>query len=201
VRIRFAGIVVILAMLAACDSGGRASPSSGSPRSSSRPPTASATPTRTGPLTTGAGVLPGEKPPVLSDAAKQHTPTGALLFANYYFQAYDWGIATTDPYLVEQISATSCGVCERYIAELNSLRGKGGHVARGRTDLLSSKLVTGHFKTKADYVVECKIREDAVVLISPSAPPSTSAPASNYTSLIFVSWIGAGWRIVEEGAP
>jgi hypothetical protein len=196
------GIVAVLVMLAAaCDGGGnRPKPSDASTPVATAPSTTPSAP-RTGPLTTGPGVQPGDKPPVLPDAAKQHTSTGALLFADYYFKAYDWGIATTDPYLVEQISAPSCTACQRYVKELNSLRLKGGHVDRGRTDVLSSKLANGTFKTKSDYVAECHIKEDAVVLVTPSAPPSTSAPASNYTSLIFVSWSGGRWQIVEEGAP
>ena len=203
VRSRFVGILAIPVVLAvACGGGGHSSASSNPTPTSTRPSTAvSTTPARTGPLSTGPGVQPGETPPVLNEDAKQHTPAGALAFANYYFKAYDWGVATTDPYLVEQISAPSCSACHRYIARLDALRGKGGHVVRGRTTVLSRALVTGSFETKADYVVQMKITEDAVVLVSPSAPPSTSAPASSYTSLVFVSWRGTRWQIVEEGAP
>jgi hypothetical protein len=205
VRIRFAVIVGVLAVLSAACTGRGHSPRSSDPRptpSASRSTaTATATPSPTGPLTTGPGVLPGEKPPVLGADAKQHTPAGALAFAAYYFKAYDWGIATTDPYLVERISSPSCVVCRTYSAQLKDLRQKGGHIERGRTSVLAGKLVTGAFKTKSDYVVEFRIKEDAVVLVTPSAPPTTSAPASDYTSLVFVSWGTAGWQIVEEGGP
>jgi hypothetical protein len=202
VRTRFAVIVAVLAVLGSgCGGGGHAHTSSDPAPTPSGSTPATTSPTPTGPLTTGPGVLPGEKPPVLSPEAKQHTPAGALAFAAYYFKAYDWGVATTDPYLIERIGASSCTACRTYIDQLNSLRAKGGHVERGRTTVLSSKLVTGTFKTKSDYVVEFKIKEDAVVLVVPSAPPSTSAPASSYTSLVFVSWRRTGWQIVEEGAP
>jgi hypothetical protein len=201
-RIPFVTIVAVLAVLvAACDGSDSTTDPKPTTSGTTTAAPASPSPSQTGPLTTGPGVRPGEQPPVLTAEAKAHTPTGALLFANYYFKAYDWGVATTDPYLVDQISAPSCSVCRRYITRLNSLRSAEGHVERGRTTVLSSKLVTGDFATKSDYVVEFQIKEDAVVLIRPSAPPSTSAPASAYTSLVFVSWKQSGWQIIEEGAP
>jgi hypothetical protein len=204
VRTRFAAIVALLTVFgAACGGGGghSAKSSDRAPTASGSSVTATGTPSPTGPLTTGPGVLPGEKPPVMSADTKQHTPAGALAFAAYYFKAYDWGIATTDPYLVDRISAPSCHACQAYVGQLTDLRAKGGHIEGGRTTILSSKVVTGVFKTKSEYVVEFKIKEDAVVLVTPSAPPSTSSPASNYTTLIFVSWSKTGWQIVEEGAP
>lgn len=146
-------------------------------------------------------MLPGEKPPVMDPQAKQHNPAGALTFAEYYIKAFDWGTATSDPYLVSQISAPSCMACRRYIAELDELRSKNGHVEGGRTTVLSDRLVTGSFKAKSDYVVQFKIKEDSVVLVSPSAPPSTTAPASTSVSLVFVSWVRGRWQIIEEGAP
>jgi hypothetical protein len=208
VRIGFLPIAaVVMVFAAACTSGGTPAPGPTSPPPSSAVVTTpsatgpSPTPSRTGPLTTGAGVLPGEKPPVLYDYAKAHTPSGALAFATYYMKAYDWGVATTDPTLVAQISATSCQTCRNYIAELTSLRDKGGHVEGGRTTLLSSKLVTGSFKTKSDFVADFALSEDAIVLVAPGEARSTSAPKSTYESLVFVSWDGKGWRIVEEGSP
>jgi hypothetical protein len=91
-------------LVAACDGGGSGHPSRSSgpvpSTGSSTAPSLSPSPSRTGPLTTGPGVQPGEKPPVLDAEAKQHTASGALAFAIYYFRAYDWGIATNDAYLV-----------------------------------------------------------------------------------------------------
>jgi hypothetical protein len=192
-------------LVAACDGGGSGHPSRSSgpvpSTGSSTAPSLSPSPSRTGPLTTGPGVQPGEKPPVLDAEAKQHTATGALAFAEYYIKAFDWGTATTDPYLVGQISAPSCSACRRYENQLDDLRRKGGHVEGGRTTLLSDSLVTGSFKIKSDYVVQFKIKEDSIVLVSPSAPPSTSAPANTSVSLVFVSWIRGHWQIIEEGAP
>ncbi|MDT4975986.1 MAG: hypothetical protein QOG98_1744, partial [Pseudonocardiales bacterium] len=103
VRIRFVGIVAILAMLAAACGGDGGSPKPSASAAATSPPTTAPSIVATGPLSTGPGVLPGEKPPVLSDAATQHTSAGALNFASYYFTALDWSTATTDPYLVQEI--------------------------------------------------------------------------------------------------
>jgi hypothetical protein len=196
-------VAILVVLAAACDSAGqppKPSRSTGAPGSATIP--VSPSPTRTGPLSTGPNVRPGELPPVLSADAKQHTSSGALLFAGYYFKAYDWGIATTDPYLVQQISAPSCGACKRYIDGLNSLRRENGYVKGGRIDVQSSHLTSGSFRFKSDYVVAVAVVEAALVEVRPSAAPSTTAPGTTHdTSLVFVSWAGHSWKIVEVGAP
>lgn len=198
---------VVAVLLAGCTGhGDRAvSPTPSLPptgTSSPPSPSPSPSPSQTGPLSTGPGVRPGEKPPVLSEDAKQHTPAGALLFAGYYFRALDWSTATTDPYLVEDISSTSCQACARVIRGLSELRAEGGHVRGGRINIVAAKLVTGTFKVKSDVVAEVAVNEDSVVLIRPSLAPSTSATAvTRDVSLVFVSWLSGRWRVIEVGAP
>jgi hypothetical protein len=193
-------------LVAACDGGGSGHPSRSSEpvpsTGSSTAPSLSPSPSRTGPLTTGPGVQPGEKPPVLDAEAKQHTASGALAFAIYYFKAFDWGYATTDPSLVEQISAPSCRACRSYVDGLASVRARGGHVEGGRITIRSANLATGSFTVKSERAVEVNLSEDAVVLVSPSAAPSTAATSiSRDTSLVFVSWAAGRWQVVEVGAP
>lgn len=171
------------------------------PNSASSTPT-TPTPSRTGPLTTGPGVQPGEKPPVLSAEARKHTPTGALLFAQYYFLAFDWGYATTDPYLVSKISAPGCSACTRYVNALRDLRRRGGYVTRGRVTVRSGRLVIGEFKIDSDFVVRVVVDEQPVVVNMPSSSPSTAAPALKQDpSLVFVSWLQNGWKVVGVGTP
>jgi uncharacterized protein DUF6318 len=204
VRTRFAAIVVVLAVLgAACGGGGGHSAESSdvAPTASGSSTTATGTPSPTGPLTTGPGVLPGEKPPVLSADAKQHTPAGALAFAAYYFKAFDWSIATNDPYLVAQISAPNCTACQRVIRGLSPLRSEGASLNGGRIHLKTAKLVTGQFRFKSDYVVDVSLTQAPEVITRPSSTPSTAAPATSDRSFVFVTWIGNGWRIEEVGAP
>ena len=63
----------------------------------------------------------GETPPVLDKFAKQHNSAGALAFATYFIKALDWSLATTDPYLIKQISAPSCQACKAYISNIGAL--------------------------------------------------------------------------------
>ena len=197
-------IVAVLAVLGAgCGGGGPAHKSSDptTPTSSSSTPV-TASPTPTGPLTTGPGVLPGEKPPVLTAEAKKHTSTGALAFAVYFVKALDWSVATNDAYLVQQIAAPRCTACARDINAVTTLRKQGAVETGGRTTILSSRLVAGTFKIKSDFVIQIVTHDDAIVIVRPSASPSTAAPEDDHdVSLVFVSWAGGQWRVVEEGAP
>jgi hypothetical protein len=202
VRTRFVAIVTVLAVLGAgCGGGGHAHKSSDPAPTSSGSTSVSPSPTPSGPLTTGPGVLPGEKPPVLSADAKQHTPAGALAFAAYFVKALDWSIATNDAYLLKQVAGPGCTACARDINAVAALHRRGAKES-GRTTLLSSKLVTGTFKVKSDFVVEIVTHDDPIVITRPGAAPSTAAPEDNHdVSLVFISWVGNSWRIVEEGAP
>jgi hypothetical protein len=203
-RTRLAVIVAVLAVLGAgCGGGGPAHKSSDSaptPTSSSSTPV-TASPTPTGPLTTGPGVLPGEKPPVLSAEAKQHTPTGALAFAVYYFKALDWSFASNDAYLLRKIGTATCSACNRYITALDGLAASE-RLTGSRITIVSGRLVAGSFKVKSDEVAEFVLNDQAAVLTKPSAPPSTVAPAATHDhSLVFVSWIDGGWKVIDEGSP
>jgi hypothetical protein len=201
-RILFVTIMAVLAVLvAACDgSDSTTDPDPTTSGTTTAAPT-SPSPSQTGPLTTGPGVRPGEQPPVLTAEAKAHTPTGALLFANYYFKALDWSIATNDPYLVREIAAPSCAACRRVIDGLGALVKERASLSGGRITLRSSKVVTGRFKVKSDFVVKVSLTEEAEVIDRPSVAPSTSVQATKDTSFVFVSWVGNEWQVKEVGAP
>ena len=160
---------------------------------------ATPTPTPTGPKTTGAGVRPGEHPPVLDAIAKQHSSTGAIEFAVYYIKALDWSLATTDPYLLKQISAPGCKACEGYIKALSELAAQGGAVRGGRITFRSSRLLDSTGDVTADYIVEMAYIQAPLTRVFPTASPSKDSTApTTYHSHVFVSWAARGWRIVEE---
>lgn len=200
-------------LLASCTSHGdpAAPPTSGAPSpsmspssspSSSSAPAPTASPARTGPLTTGPGVRPGEKPPVESAIAKQHTAAGALLFARYFIEALDWSIATNDTYLIEQVSSPRCTACDNYISGFEQLRSKNEFERGGRISVGASRIVQGVFRTKADYVIEFGLRDSGAVVMGTASPtPFATTTASVYRSLVFVSWTGRGWQVLEQGAP
>lgn len=172
------------------------------PPAASTSASATPAPSPTGPLTTGPGVLPGEKPPVMPPEAREHTPEGALAFASYFMKALDWSAATNDTYLVQQISDQSCSACQRDIAAAKALLMEGARELGGRTRTLEAKIVQGTFTIQSDQVVEVVTQDEPVVIARPGAAPSTAVPAlARDTSLVFVTWMRDGWRIVGQGKP
>jgi hypothetical protein len=181
-------------LLTACGGGG------GVTRESSAGPSAAATsPRPTNPATGGFNLRPGDKPPVLTAGAKTHTAAGAKAFATYFVQAVDWGLATTDPYLISAISAPSCRACAGYIQSLTAMRTRGDSVHGARIQVVSGTVMRGTLPVKADYGVELVIREDAPVHVSAgSAAPSTDTRANQDYARVYLDWTAGGWQVVEE---
>jgi hypothetical protein len=194
-RTSAACLAVIAVVAAGCSRGGSSTATS-SPTVRATTPTP--TPSRTGPLTTGAGVLPGEKPPVEPEMAKEHNEEGAFAFAAYFIQALSWSIATTDPYLLNRISAASCAPCKRYVDGLNELRTKGQSQQGGRPSIATVKVATGHFSTDAEHAFEFRLDESAAVIL-PSASRTKTAH-KDVRSIVFVSWIDRRWQVVGQAA-
>lgn len=196
---RFLPFVVIVAFIAGCtSSNGSPSPSPTPPLTSSTSTTTSPEPSPSEPLTTGPNVRPGEKPPVYPALAKRHTAQGALAFAAYYYQAFDWGYATNDPYLIRSIGLPSCSACRKYVHQLAKLRSSRGVLLGGRIQILSRGLRSGHFNFRSDYVAFVVVRQSPIVVQRPGEPPTTVAPdARKYSQFVFISWKSDRWRVVE----
>lgn len=201
VPIRLVAIGLIAGLLAACTSGDAQPTSSPTPTTGVRPVTTyteSPTSSRTGPLTTGPNIRPGETPPEYPALARQHTPNGALAFAGYYFKAFDWGYATNDPYLVEQISGPHCRACARYVRGLRGLANRNAILRGGRVTFDAASVFHGVLDIRADFAVDVAIDEQPIVLDEPGAPIRTLAPAvKDFHSLVFVAWRDGNWRVVE----
>jgi hypothetical protein len=201
-RIRFLPIACLVAILglSACttDNGpsaptGRSTASSTTPSTTAPPPT----PSRTGPLTTGPGVGPGEKPPVLTNDARQQTPLGALFFADYYFRALDWSIATNDPYLLRQISSPRCVACARAIDGLTSLKAEGSYLRGGQITIDSAEVDEHAHDIPADYAIIVTTTQAAEQLFSSTAAPSSVAAKTTTKSTVLVTWVSGRWQVVE----
>jgi hypothetical protein len=147
-------------------------------------------------------VRPGEKPPVFPELAKQHTANGAIAFAAYYFTAYDWGYATNDPTLIEDISSPTCRGCAKFVDGLRGLASQGGTLMGGRIKVRSRGLRHGQFRYEADFVVGVRVDETPIYILRPHAQRSKAAPAiANRESLVFVSWVSNRWQVDEVAAP
>jgi hypothetical protein len=150
-------------------------------------------------LTTGPNARPGEKPPTFPEAARHHTLTGAVAMGGFYFEALDWTIATNDAASVVEISAKGCQACARVVAAVETLHRKGQVETGGRITVHRYANVVGaKFDQEADYVIRVVYDEGAVHLKQPGHATKMTVPASkNAVSLVFVSWGGAMWKVVE----
>ena len=206
VRIRWVRLLVVASLLAsagaaaACTSSG-----GGSDTFTPAPPTSTATtpsptPSRTGPLTTGAGVAPGEQPPQLGPFEKQHTSAGAISFAGFYIKALDWSFATSDPYLLKEVGAATCEYCEKAIAGLEKVQAGGGHITGSRIRLDSSELQSFKGKIKADFIVKVASTQQAGAIVYPTATTDKTG-LSHDVSFVYVSWVDRGWKVMGDFGP
>jgi hypothetical protein len=198
---------VVAAFLAGC--GGSPAPSQPSTSVTTTPPSSSAvtsivaTPTapRTGPLTTGPNVRPGEKPPALPNLVKERNPNGAFFLANLYFKALDWSIATNDTYLLKAVASNTCSECTRAIDGIDALRTRGRLMTGGRLHIQSARLVHGSFKFRSDFVYQVGVRQDAQRVVDGHGAIVGRLKESTDEFLVFVSWGRNRWNVVEVGRP
>ena len=187
-------MLAVLLLLTACGGGGAAVPENSTGNSAAPP-----SPRPTSPATVGLSLRSGEKPPKLAAAAKTHTAAGAKSFATYFLQAVDWGLATTDPYLISAISAPSCRACAGYIQSLTAMRARGDTIRGARIQVVSAAVMRGSLPVQAEYGVQLVIREEASVAASTgSAAPSTDSRANQDYARVYLDWTAAGWQVVEE---
>ena len=187
-------VLAVLALLTACGGGGAATHESSDGHSASV-----ASPRPTSPAPVGVNVRAGDKAPVLAPAAKTRTAAGAKAFATYFVQAVDWGLATTDPYLISAISGPNCRTCAGYIQSLTAMRARGDSVRGARIQIVSATVMRGTLPVQAEYGVELVIREDAPVAASAaSAVPSTDSRANQGYARVYLDWTAGGWQVVEE---
>jgi len=160
-------------------------------------PRPTATPTRTGPLTTGPNVRPGETPPARSADSLKHDVSGALYFAEYYMKAVDWSIATNDPFPVAQVSAPNCVACNQFVASMNTIIRERHTISGARVTLVSSLVQFKKYDITADYAVQIRTRQNTAIERDARGHQVSSHPGETDDSLVFVVWTKAGWRVRE----
>jgi hypothetical protein len=155
-------------------------------------------PTQTGPLLTGHGVSPGEVPPTRSSFSLPHTADGAIAFAAYFYRALDWSIATTDPYLLRQISAPTCGSCNTYIDGIEKVKLAGGYSTGARITVDSVGRVNDTL-VPAEYVFQIELHQSAQVLTTGAGAAPTTYPDTGKqdTNDLYVGWGPNGWQALE----
>jgi Family of unknown function (DUF6318) len=196
------GLVWLLAVLGASAVAGctTASPDDPPPTITStyQPHSHPATPTTPPPISTGANVRPGEKPPTLSPVGKTNTAAGALAFADYWMRTLDWGYATTDSTLAKSAFVDSCSNCAVLVKQFDDARAKGRHFRGGRSRVSSSSLQTNDHHNDATAVDDVTISTQPVRVLDSAGRVVDSAPANGtLTFRTWLKWRAIGWRVVD----
>ena len=198
-RIGLAALLVVVTLVATACSGGAAK-SSPTPSATSVPvssPTAKPSSSPAGLATTGPNVRPGERPPIMPPAAKQHTQEGALAFAGYFYQVFDFSLSTMTTKALQSLSSDTCGSCQKHIKSIDDLRAKGGHVQGGRMSLGSINRVKGTADIKADLTFLVRVDQEALVEIRANGSSGSSEAPTKVANYLFLSWLDRGWRMIE----
>jgi hypothetical protein len=166
-RIGVTGLLAVVTLVAAACGGSAAQPPPTSSLASGPVSSATATPavSPTSPATSGPNVRPGERPPAMPAAAKQHTQEGALAFAGYFYQVFDFSLRTMTTKALRSLSSNTCGSCQTHIKSIDDLGAERGHVQGGRIILRSIKRVTGTADVKADVTFLVRVDQEALVEI------------------------------------
>ena len=198
-RIGVTGLLAVVTLIAAACGGGAAEPPSTSSLASVPVSSATATPavSPTSPATSGPNLPPGERPPAMPAAAKQHTQEGALAFAGYFYQVFDFSLRTMTTKALRSLSSDTCGSCQTHIKSIDDLGAERGHIQGGRIILRSIKRVTGTADVKADVTFLVRVDQEALVEIHANGSSGGSTELTKATNYLFLSWLGSAWRTIE----
>jgi len=198
-RIGVTGLLAVVTLVAAACGGSAAEPPSSSSLASVPVSSATATPAVSpiGPATSGPNVRPGERPPAMPAAAKQHTQEGALAFAGYFIHVFDFSLRTMTTKALRSLSSDTCGSCQTHIKSIDDLGAERGHVQGGRIILKSIKRVTGRADVKADVTFLVRVDQEALVEIHANGSSGGSTELTKATNYLFLSWLGSAWRTIE----
>ncbi|WP_281168275.1 DUF6318 family protein [Nocardioides insulae] len=95
-------------------------------------PTASPSPApSTSTATTPSPTTP--QPPVMPDAARQHTKAGAIAFAKHFFATSDYAQSHLDPNSVSALSSPTCAGCNGGIESIRRVKRANGSYSGGET--------------------------------------------------------------------
>jgi hypothetical protein len=195
-RIGVTGLLAVVTLVAAACGGSAAEPPSTSSLASVPVSSATAAPavSPTSPATSGPNVRPGERPPAMPAAAKQHTQEGALAFAGYFIRALDWSIATTDPKLLIPVSDPACVACGSYVEEIRDLRIHGSYIRGGRMSLSAAEINQSVSKAGVEYIITISTVQQPDSIIGKSQSPlSQETSTERLKSNLLLVWRRGSW--------
>jgi hypothetical protein len=189
----FVAAALVIGLLSACTSDPKPNLSTVTPTPA--PTNASPAPSV---ATTGPNVRPGGKPPGLPDAAKEHTASGAQIFASRVVLALDWGYSTGDSAIVKPLYADGCGPCAKLVAAFDNVKESDRRFVGGHLDVktvASAKLDPK--QPNAEQAVDVRFGVEAVSVLDHGGKVVEGPyPAEVDTIRFYLAWQSDGWKVV-----
>lgn len=147
--------------------------------------------------TTGPNVRAGEKPPTLAALGRTDSPAGALVFAQFWVRALDWGFATTDSTLPRRLYSPKCSDCARFMANFDDARAKSEHFLGGRFRFSREVLADNDHRNGAQRAVDVTISVTAIRQVTEAGRVIGKSPAvPSITYRVWLGRSGAQWAVV-----
>jgi hypothetical protein len=133
--------------------------------------------------------------PQLPEAAKQHTGTGAIALARYYFETLGWALTTGDAQPADSVADPDCYACPLVVGVFSRAHGEVGsglvRLVADRVVLLRHQVFIG---AQFGVAVTYHLAADPAVL-----PSSSDLTSGSYDVSVWLDWRGGGWLIVSLG--
>ena len=134
----------------------------------------------------------------MSPLARKHEPVGATDFARFWFQALDWGYATTDSTLAKQLYLPVCTDCARFMHNFDDAKVKGEHFRGGRASIAEAYIAPNDRRNNAEVAVDVTIDVDAWRLVDARASIVSDGPAARgRVYRVWMTWPKDEWKIVD----
>ena len=190
-------------LIAAMVAGALSACASGDPKPNLSTVTTSSVPSSTASespsvATTGPNVLPGARPPVMPEFAKQHTAEGAMVFVSYVIRALDWGYSTADAAIMKPLYAAECVPCAKQVAAFDGVKTSGRRFRGGHLNVISvGSAPLAPKRANAEQAVDIKFDVEALsVLDAQGRDMEGPYPAARDTLRFYLTWTSDGWKII-----
>jgi hypothetical protein len=150
------------------------------------------------PISTGANVRPGEKPPSFPPSLNRNVPASADAFARYWERAIDWGYATADASLARSAFSQECTDCLRFMKIFDHARANGVHFMGGRSHVIETQLQPNDHWKGATAVDDVTVTVGALDAIDNAGKVIESdPPVARATYRVWMQWTTNRWTVVD----
>lgn len=204
---RIALVTLVLGSAVGCTSDGGAGPSGSPAQSSSSASATSLPPSSAAPTpkssaatvpTSGPNVRPGEKPPVLTALGHKNSRAGAADFSLFWFQALDWGYATTNSALAKKLFLPQCSDCARLASAPDQAGRAAHHFSGGRLSVSTRRVVVDDFRHPGTTVLDVAVSAEPLkTLDSKNRIVSTEPGIGKIVYRLWLAWSANSWAVLD----